>query len=327
MDRVGAVGGTGYVPEDLDPGVTSAGGAGTDPLALELASDRAEVAAVAAPAPRAASPATSAASAMADAFVAGGWEGVDGWVDAHPDEVRALVTTDRASVEGEVRAALGRAYGGGVVGGTRAWWNADGLCDRLADRFTAMAHERVRGEATSVVRAELRELEATSPAALLGTLRAAPPGSATAALAASLHLDGSDMDVERVELHRETALAELGMLRDVLEGGTWTPDELPGTSARVLAALGLGEPAEGSIAAAAFRRDEALDDLPAYTEMGLDASVAAYEISHAVAHGALLVGGAALAVGVGALAFGVALHHAIGDNRAERREAARHVGL
>lgn len=337
MERIGSVGGAGYVPDgdglDVSAGCAVAGG---DELALELETDRADLDGLEPASRTEASHGETAAAGLVRALLDGGWTGVDAFLDTRPEEVREMVSLPEGELRAELSAAFASISSGGAVGALRSWWfGPSDLMSRLEERFEPMIHERIRSAATSTIRAQLGALESTTPEALLATLRSAAPGSAAASLAAEIGVRGDDLDLDRVELHLRTAREELEMLRDVLEGGTWTPDELPGTSTRLMDELGLDDVAEDSIAASAFRRSE-WSELPAELEMSADLAHAAFEVTEAfteasaAGHGlAAGAAGAAVPAGVaiGAIAFGIALHHAIEENRMERREAARHLGL
>lgn len=327
-DRIGAVGGTGYVPDEDGMDVLGVGGTAPDTLVDELGSDRAELDGLTAPAASTTTaPPRTPERALADAFVRDGWSGVDAYLDGHPEEVREMVATDRASVAMRIESALCGAYGGGLVAQGRAWWNADAVTDRLETRFTALAHEEVRARASSDIRVDLAALEHTTPAAMLAELRSAAPGSPAAALAEEVGVRGDALDLDRVEAHMNAAREELEMLRDAVEGETWSPDELPGTSTRVMVSMGLGDVAPGSIAFAAFHRDTMPETTRGVVENVYEIGNTSFEVFELAHEGLAISAGAAMGVAVGSIAFGIALHHAIEENRMERREAARGLGL
>lgn len=310
-------------------------------LASELASDSADLSALAGSggvgtaSARSGAPAT-AASRIGAAYVADGWSGVDALLDGDPALVRELALSDRASAETEVAAGIERARGPAMFGGTRAAWGADAIMDRLEERFVPMAREAVRREAVDGIDRLVGALDGASAEVLATRLRSAAPGTPEAALRDLVTGHGSTLDAAHVEQYLEATRDELAALRGVVMGGTWSPDELPGSTSRVVARLGLGDAEEGSIAAAAFERP-ALDaaTLASRTEMTADLAVhvgeAAVEGLHAWhAAGAVAAGAAGavpIALAVAAVGFGVWLEHGIEENRAERRETARAFGL
>jgi hypothetical protein len=143
--------------------------------------------------------------------------------------------------------------------------------------------------------------------------------------------DGGSVGPSRVAEMREHARHELVELRATLMGGTWSPDELPGSTERVMGSMGLERAIETSIAGAAFHRDELeAASVAGISEMGGDLLVGVAD-SLGELHGAVLVGAAAaapeLALAAGSLVVGTAIHHGIAENRAERRATAHMFGL
>jgi hypothetical protein len=189
--------------------------------------------------------------AGAHAYATGGLEGFDRWVDAHPSEARQLLCIERERLGFELEAALGAEYRGHLAL-VHAMRDSGVVVHHLAERAAPMLREAVRGEASARVEERLHWLETTSPERLATQLRAAPEGSMGARLARELHLDGGAMDAERCEAFQRRSLEGLRGLRDRLQGQTWGPDEVPGSTARVRDRV--GDVAPGSIAAAAFAR-------------------------------------------------------------------------
>lgn len=273
----------------------------------------------------------SAAHGVAAALVADGWPGLDTFLESHPEALRELLTTNRDAMEGSIEAALLAERGPSLVpffGSVRAAWQADGVMDRVAERFEAVAREAVRREATTGIDRMLEVIEGASPEALAADLLAAAPGTPEASIAALAREHGGSLEPWRLAEYLDAAADELRELRGVLAGGTWSPEEFPGSTRRAMAAMGLERAAHGSVAEGAAERDRPDGTtVVAFAEVGADAVLHATEAFHLFHAGAAVAGGASAGLAIGAVAFGVVLHHAIEENRAERLELARAFGL
>lgn len=295
--------------------------------------------------------APAALRALAHAMAEDGVDGLSAFLASHPDEARALALSDRGASEPALRALIAEELGSGPLDQVEAYWTADQALDAFEETLEADVRETVRSTATMALDEQLRALEGTTPEAVTSALREAPPDSPLGRMRDAFDLRGDADDVHRVRRGMEHAREGLVELRGVLAGQTWSPEELPGTAARVMDAMGLSDMQDGSMAAAAFHRPE-LDaaTLAHHAETAADLGhlgaemlaiseeVAAESAVHlaATGHGlaaseaaAAFAGSAALPItlAVGGIAFGVAIHHAIEEGRADRTELARALGL
>lgn len=334
----------------------------TDDLARHLSLDRVEHDAPLAHGVWTAAPAaaghaglapTSTLRALAHAIAEDGIDGFDAYLEAHPDEARALAVCDRASCETALAALVAEAEGGGIAATADGYIQAYRALDRFESTLEATVRETVRSTAVLAIDEQLAALEGASPEALVDALRGAPPGSRLAEMAAALGMRGDEDDVHRVRRNAEHAREGLRELRTVLAGQTWSPEELPATARRVMDAMGLGDAPPGSMAASAFHRP-ALEaaEVAHYAELGaevvhatVESVEAAVELPHALGHlgalaaeaglGTAAADGALAATGAGlpilltlvAIRTGLAIHHVIEENRHERTELARALGL
>lgn len=321
--------------------------AGTSEVARELASDRAEVApsgtsavwrSSAASGPAALAP-PAILREIAHVIADDGIEGFVNYIESHPEAARELARSDRGMTEPALRALIGEEIGGPTSGIT-AFWQADAALDRFEDALGAEVRETVRSVATMAIDEQITAIENTTPEEALEAIRSAPPGSPLAAMGVRIGLRGDDMDLTRLRHARSDAHESLVELRDTIAGQTWSPEELPGTSRRVMEEMGLADAPNGSMAAEAFHRplldaatvahdSETVADI---VYLGFELGHAAHVVGHAAGATEVAVAagtGIALPVAlcVGGIALGAAIHHQIEENREERTEVARHFGL
>lgn len=299
----------------------------------------------------------------AEAFARGGFGGLDTWMQQHPVEARWILSVSRDELNAGLQADLASRPGyGGFLGEVTAFSDSRAVSDHLAEMVQPMIREAVRDVVVGRIDGMTHALESMSIDGAVTALRNAPAGSPLAALREALHMPGNSMDRERVESWVRTSLEELHALRDVAMGQTWMPNEFPASMAHVQRAMGLERATQHSIAGEAFfRGSSGVAELAHTIETGIDTIAVAgealemgLEVTHAVhasaeaaelAHAGLAVESAQMsavatlatesaiaasggvAVGIGGLAFGVMLHHQIQENRAERTEAARALGL
>jgi len=281
----------------------------------------------------------------AEAFQRGGLGGLDSWMRQSPAEARWILSVPRSELRSGLHAELASRPGyRDFLGSVRAFGDAHAVDAHLADLVQPQIREAVRQTAVGRIDAMTRGLESSSPEQLASAPRPAPAGSGPAALAGPRALRGDPMDAERVQGWQRRALHELHELRETVMGQTWMPEELPGSMAHVQQAMGLERCTPGSIAGQAFSRGAHAADARAHAhETAIDGTIVAAEGTHvalealhvagrggvaALAADATLAGAAGgLAVGLGGLAFGYMLHHQIEENRAERTETARSLGL
>lgn len=281
----------------------------------------------------------------ADAYARDGMPGLERWMRDSPVEARWILSVSRSHLAEGLRADLAtRPAYQGATGGLHAFLDAERIDAQLAAVVQPQIREAVRQTAVGRLDSMIGSLERLPVDELVRALRAAPEGSPLAELRGTLGVRGNEMDGERVEGWQRRALEQLHALRDTVMGQTWMPEELPGSMAQVQRTMGLEQATPGSIAGEAFFRSETAPDALAHGfETGLDVLEVSHgvieiaaEASHVAAHGgvaalatdaALLASAGGLAAGIGGLAFGYVLHHQIEENRAERTETARALGL
>lgn len=299
----------------------------------------------------------------AEAFARGGFGGLDSWMRQNPTEARWILSVSRDTLNAGLQADLAARPGyQGFLGSVHAFSDARSITRHLAEATQPMIREAVRQVAVGRIDTMTQALESMPIDQAVTALRNAPAGSPLAALREALHLPGNSMDGERLEGWVRTSLHELHELRDTVMGQSWMPNEFPGSMAQVQRTLGLERATPHSIAGEAlFRGSSGIAELAHTIETGIDTIAVAgealevgLELTHAahasaeaaeLAHAGLLVESAQMsavatlatesaiaasggvAIGLGGLAFGFLLHHQIEENRAERTEAARALGL
>jgi hypothetical protein len=321
--------------------------AGSSEVARELASDRAEVAPSGTSSvwrsSAASGPAALAPPAMlreiGHVIAEDGIEGFESYIESHPEEARELARSDRGLTESALCALIGEEIGG-PTGAITGFWQADAALDRFEESLAGEVRETVRSVATMSIDEQITAIENTTPEDALAAIRAAPPGSDLAAMGERIGLRGDDMDLTRLRHARSDAHESLVELRDTIAGQTWAPEELPGTSRRVMEEMGLADAPDGSMAAAAFHRPlldaatvahdtETVSDI---VYLGFELGHAAHVVGHAAGASEVAIAAGTgivlpVALCVGGIALGAAIHHQIEENRMERTEVARHFGL
>ncbi len=281
----------------------------------------------------------------AEAFTRGGLGGLETWMQQHPGEARWILSVPRGELAAGLQTDLASRPGyQSFLGPVHAYTDAAAIDAHLAGSIQPTIREAVRQTAVGRIDAMTVGLESMSIDGVVRQLRAAPAGSELGALRSALGLRGDAMDAERVEGWQRRALGELHALRDTVMGQTWMPEELPGSMAHVQQAMGLERCTPGSIAGQAFFRGPGSPDAMAHgAESALDLVLLGSEVvelarhaMHLAGHGGaaalatdagLAAGAGGLGVGLAGLAFGYVLHHQIEENRAERTETARALGL
>jgi len=264
--------------------------AGSSEVARELSTDRAEVApsgtssvwrSSAASGPAALAP-PAVLREIAHVIAEDGIEGFDNYIESHPEEARELARSDRGPTESALCALIGAEIGG-PTGAITGFWQADAALDRFEEALAGEVRETVRSVATLSLDEQITAIENSTPEEALAAIRSAPPGSALAAMGERIGVSGDAMDLNRVRVARSDAHESLVELRDTIAGQTWSPEELPGTSRRVMEEMGLADASDGSMAAAAFRRPE-LDAATAahHAEVVADLSYTGIELAHGV---------------------------------------------
>lgn len=281
----------------------------------------------------------------AEAFTQGGLAGLDAWMRQSPADARWLLSVPRselvAGLQTDLRARPGY---GGAMGSLQTYLHANSIDTHLAATTQPQLREAVRQTVVGRIDAMSRALETLPLDATVAALRGAPAGSPLAELRTALRMPGNEMDRERVEVWVRTARHELDALRDTVMGQAWMPNEFPGSLAHVQRVSGLQGATPGSIAGQAFYRGHDSAEARAHAhETAIDTTIVAAEgtevalhASHVAAHGgiaalaadtALVASSAGVGVGLAGLAFGYMLHHQVEENRAERTEVARSLGL
>ncbi|MBN8612038.1 MAG: hypothetical protein J0L92_15700 [Deltaproteobacteria bacterium] len=282
----------------------------------------------------------------AEAFARDGMPGLERFLRDHPDDARFILSISREHLAEGFRADLGaRAGYQGAFGSIRAYIDAEAIDARLVAVFQPRIREDVRDLVVNRLDTMIHGLESMSIDQAVTALRNAPAGSPLAELREAMHMPGNSMDRERVEGWVRASLHELHALRDTAMGQSWMPDEFPGSMAQVQRTMGLERATPHSIAGEAlFRGHHGAADRAHAHETAVDTTIVAAEGTHlaleaahvAATHGGVaaiavdatvIAGSGGLAVGLGGLAFGYMLHHQIQENRAERTETARQLGL
>jgi len=281
----------------------------------------------------------------AEAFARDGMPGLERFLRDNPDDARFILSISREHLAEGIRADLGaRASYQGAFGSIRAYTDAEAIDARLVAVFQPRIHEAVRAQVVERLDAMIHGIELMSVDDAVAALRRAPAGSPLAGLREALQMPGNSTDRECVGQWMRTSIQELHAVRAMVMGQTWVPEEFPGSMAHVQRTMGLERATPHSIAGEAlFRGHQRAADLAHAHETAVDTTIVAVEgthwaleATHLVAHGGVaalaadvtvVAAGGGLAVGLGGLAFGYLLHHQIQENRAERTETARQLGL
>jgi hypothetical protein len=256
-----------------------------------------------------------------------------------PRALAALARYDDASLAGVFARGLDDRRGAGLFG-LRNRFESQSAAGMVSELVQDQARSRVHKLALAGVSRHLKALEAQrdNPAALVAALRDAPRGTAVAALAEHLGIDGSAADQTRVEHYLDQANGKLREFKAHLFGSTWEPSDFPASRRRAIRTMGMQGAAPSSIAGDAFgtpRRDteQVANNLISAADQ-VDLALSGYALGEATVGGTGLLGGtealAALGpvgVGIAGIVFGVAVSRAIDENRAERQAFARQLGL